>query len=165
MRVGIIGPRSAEIVGQEENIRKWIAAKLDQFRGSSSTEPPLDCFCGGGKGVDQIFGECVLASGNNLHIIFPYEKRVTNAIKKMSAAAMSISYIASYYQKGCYALQNRNMVDNIDVLLVVWAGSEEGSIGRTIKMARNAGRIIEYYTIGEDSDVLEEGRSSGIEAE
>ena len=119
MRVGIIGLRAAEIAGQEDNIRKWIAAKLDQFRGSSSTEPPLDCFCGGGKGTDQIFGECVLASGNNLHIIFPYERKVTSAIKGLSAAAMSVSYVASHYQKGCYALQNQNMVDNIDALLVV----------------------------------------------
>ena len=78
---------------------------------------------------------------------------------------MSVSYVASHYQKGCYALQNQNMVDNIDALLVVWTGIEQGSIGRTIKMARNAGRIIEYYTIGEDSDVLEEGSSSGVEAE
>lgn len=165
MRVGIIGLRAAEIEGQEDNIRKWITAKLDQFRGSSSTEPPLDCFCGGGKGTDQIFGECVLASGNNLHIIFPYERKVTSAIKGLSAAAMSVSYVASHYQKGCYALQNQNMVDNIDALLVVWTGTEQGSIGRTIKMARNAGRIIEYYTIGEDSDVLEEGSSSGVETE
>ena len=159
MRVGIIGLRAAEIEGQEDNIRKWIAAKLDQFRGSSLTEPPLDCFCGGGKGTDQIFGECVL------DIIFPHERKVTSAIKGLSAAAMSVSYVASHYQKGCYALQNQNMVDNIDALLVVWTGTEQGSIGRTIKMARNAGRIIEYYTIGEDSDVLEEGSSSGVEAE
>lgn len=162
MRIGIIGLRQSEIEGQEERIREWIAAELDQFRGFDLTGPPHDCFCAGGKGTDQIFGQCVLSKGHNLHIIFPYERKANKIGQQLAAAAMSVSYIAPHYQKGCYAMQNKNMVDNIDLLLVVWRGKDVGAIGRTIRMAQTAGRTIHYLNLEEDSDVWEEERTSEV---
>jgi len=164
MRIGIIGLRHSEIEGQEDRIREWIAAELDQFRGSDLTGPPHDCFCAGGKGVDQIFGQCVLAAGNNLHLIFPYPRKANKEGQQLAAAAMSVSYIASKYSKGCYALQNLNMVDNIDTLLVVWKGKMTGAVGRTIKFARAAGRDIHYLNLEEDSSVWEEERTSEVDS-
>ena len=162
MRIGIIGLRQNDIEGQEDKIRKWIAAELDQSRGFGLTGPPHDCFCAGGKGTDQIFGQCVLATGNNLHLIFPYPRKANKEGQQLAAAAMSVSYIAPRYQKGCYALQNKNMVDNIDLLLVVWRGEDMGAIGRTIKFAQAAGIPIHYLNLEEDSDVWEEERTSEV---
>ena len=156
MRIGIIGLRQSEIEGQEDRIREWITVELDQSRGSDLTGPPHDCFCAGGKGTDQIFGQCVLATGNNLHIIFPYERKANKIGQQLAAVAMSVSYIAPRYQKGCYALQNKNMIDNIDLLLVVWKGKMTGAIGRTINFAQAAGIPIHYLNLEEDSDVWEE---------
>lgn len=162
MRIGIIGLRQNDIEGQEDRIREWIAAELDQSQESGLTGPPHDCFCAGGKGTDQIFGQCVLATGNNLHLIFPYPRKANKEGQQLAAAAMSVSYIAPRYQKGCYALQNKNMVDNIDLLLVVWRGEDMGAIGRTIKFAQAAGRDIHYLNLEEDSDVWEEERTSEV---
>lgn len=155
MRIGIIGLKPVDIKGQEEKIKEWIAAELDQSQESGLARPPHDCFCAGGKGTDQLFGQCVLSKGHNLHLIIPYPRKGNKESQQLAAAAMSVSYIASRYTRGCYALQNLNMIDNIDLLLVVWKGKETGAIGRAIKMARTAGRSIHYLNIEEDSDVWE----------
>ena len=141
MRIGIIGLKPVDIKGQEEKIKEWIAAELDQSQESSLAGPPHDCFCAGGKGTDQIFGQCVLGKGHNLHIIFPYERKESAAVKALATAAMSVSYTAPRYQKGCYALQNKNMVDN-----------------------QAAGIPIHYLNLEEDSDVWEEERTSEVDS-
>ena len=164
MRIGIIGLKPVDIKGQEEKIKEWIAAELDQSQKSSLAGPPHDCFCAGGKGTDQIFGQCVLGKGHNLHIIFPYERKESAAVKALATAAMSVSYTEKKKKKGCYALQNKNMVDNIDLLLVVWKGRMTGAIGRTINFAQAAGIPIHYLNLEEDSDVWEEERTGEVDS-
>ena len=50
--------------------------------------------------------------------------------------------MCSHYQRGCYHMRNRYMVDNCDLLIAIYNGENKGGTAYTVNYARERGKEI-----------------------
>ena len=53
-----------------------------------------------------------------------------------------IIQLCDSYQRGCYHIRNRYMVDNCDVLIAIYNGETKGGTAYTVNYARKLGKEI-----------------------
>ena len=119
-------------------------------------EQGYDTFlCGAARGTDIMCGEIVLAEKETAHpnvklicaIPFREQARRWEILWRMRhyellRGADKVVLLCDSYQRGCYHLRNRYMVDNADLLIAVYNGSPKGGTAYTINYARKQGKDI-----------------------
>lgn len=115
-----------------------------------------ETFYGGvARGMDIVFGEQVLLAkqqghpGIKLVGVIPFEEQAatwSEAWRSRYFSLMSKSddevLISAHYTKDCYHRRNRYMVDNADVLIAVYNGSDSGGTAYTVRYANQKGKMV-----------------------
>lgn len=122
-------------------------------------------YCGMAEGADRLCYEAVLCNNlfkanidkMQLHCVFPYaaaSNRSSSAIRCDANDDIPfsdrITIISPKYRPGCFHQRNRFLVDNSDILLTVYDGSNKGGTAYTIEYARKQGKpiiMINPYTL------------------
>ena len=105
------------------------------------------------QGVDQIAALTALKNGVSISCYFPYRHKLSDVEKYIVEQAAEVRYICDKYQNGCYTKRDRRMVDDCDLLLVVWDGKPWGGTYYTYKYAiENNKPIIMYDWIKENDE-------------
>ena len=112
-------------------------------------------YCGGARGVDIVCGEIVIAEKLSKHpdirlvCAIPYREQAEKwgwmwrtRYLDLLRAADKIEQMCSNYQRGCYHMRNRYMVDNCDLLIAIYNGENKGGTAYTVNYAREWGKEI-----------------------
>jgi len=59
------------------------------------------------------------------------------------------SVLSNHYHRGCMDKRNRYMVDNSDVVIAIWNGSQHGGAWNTIQYAKRKNKKIIYLMLNE----------------
>lgn len=153
MVVMVTGHRPERLYGQEEDVRLWLAAKIKELK-------PDSCISGMAKGVDIIFAKEVIKAGLPLDCYYPYMKPVdkyTQEQIEINKAAHSIVFTDLEYSKKCFIIRDRAMVDDSDVVLVVWDGIAAGGTYFTMEYAKKKGKQVIVYMIQKEDEKYDNG--------
>lgn len=138
MKLMVTGHRTERITGREQEIKEWLAKKVDELK-------PSDCISGMAQGADQIFAE--VAYENNIPLIcaWPYKRKLHPVEQKYHDYA-EVNYFAFHqFQPSCYVTRDKWMVDNCDIVLAVWDGNPVGGTYDTIEYAKRKHKHIYLF--------------------
>ena len=111
-------------------------------------------FCGAARGADIICGELVMQEKQahpelKLICVIPFAEQARGwamnwafRYRELLRNADQIVLMCSNYQRGCYHMRNRYMVDNCDLLIAIYNGENKGGTAYTINYAREWGKEI-----------------------
>lgn len=98
-------------------------------------------------GGDQIFAECVVASGNQLMVVIPCERyersfnspsEILNYRQLLDSAIDTIQLPYLEPSEEAYWAAGQRIVDMADVLIAVWDGQPAGGLGGTADVVEYA---------------------------
>lgn len=145
MKVAITGHRSKRIGNKSEEVRLWIDGQLKNLK---ACYDDLILINGMTDGVDQMAALSAIQNGIDLDIYFPYKRKNAgrSSLREfLMDSAHSIRYICEGFRKDCYFIRDRRMVDDCDLLLVVWDGKPFGGAYYTYSYALEKGKDILMY--------------------
>lgn len=112
-------------------------------------------YCGGAYGIDIACGEIILAEKMTgrpeLQLIcaIPFKEQAAKwswmwrlRYYELLKGADKIKQLCHTYQRGCYHIRNRYMVDNSDLVIAVYDGGATGGTAYTVNYAREQGKEI-----------------------
>lgn len=140
MKLAVTGHRPQRLRGQEKEIKKWLADRIEEYK------PDL-CINGMAAGVDQLFALTAKEKGINLMNVYAFKKDYFNRMEEFLNESADVIFYADSYAARNYILRDKYMVDNCDVLLAVWDGIENGGTWQTIKYAESIGKKVVYFRI------------------
>ena len=94
-----------------------------------------DFLCGMTRGVDQLGALAAIAEKVNLHCYFPYKHKLSDTEQYIVDKAAEVLYLEDKYSDGCFFRRDRRLVDDCDLLLVVWDGVKSGGTWYTFQYA------------------------------
>lgn len=144
MLVGITGHRPERLGTSWCVAKSWIAERLDEYRKSGE---PVSLITGMARGVDQIAAIAAIKKGVGLYCYFPYKHPLYGFEKDAAEYAEKVHYEFDKYVPKCYLMRDRRIVDDCDVLLVVWDGIKSGGTYYTYKYALDRGKKVEVFMI------------------
>lgn len=139
MKVAVTGHRSERIKGREQEIEKWLVEQIQYFVENNDEVIVID---GMAEGVDQMAAAAALNSGAALSCYFPYKKKLYGVQKAIAEKAAEVRFLYKEYWSGCYVERDYRMVDECDVLLVVWDGKPYGGTYITYQHALETGKKV-----------------------
>ena len=142
MKIGVTGHRPERIKGQEKEIKNWIEKNLENFK---MRDDHIILISGMAQGVDQIAAYSALKMGVDLWCYFPYKRKLYDVESYLAENAMKIRYEQEKWSRSCYTLRDRRIVDDCDLLLVVWDGIKAGGAWYTYNYARGIKKDILLY--------------------
>lgn len=146
MKVAITGHRPVRMDGQEQRIKFWIEEQLKNLKACYKDIELLD---GMAAGVDQIAAKIAINNGVSLKCYFPYRYKLKGELSDIAASADELIWCSENYTgKNVYLDRDRRIVEECDVLLVVWDGKPEGGTYYTYKYAKELGKNIFIYPWG-----------------
>lgn len=159
MIVGITGHRPERIRNREKEIEIWLNGQIKNLKGCYGDIILLD---GMAQGVDQIAALVAIKNGVDVKCYFPYKHKLSETEKYIADNAAEIRYEGEKYQKGCYFKRDRRIVDDCDLLIVVWDGIENGGAYYTWKYAVEKKKNILMFPwedtgVKENWDAIDEG--------
>ena len=110
---------------------------------------------GGAAGVDLLFAAIVAElkeQGHRLYLeaALPYADRKKNknqSFQRMLATCDSVKVITERYNRGCYFVRNRYMVDESSRIIAVYDGRESGGTVYTMQYACDSGKPVQVIKI------------------
>lgn len=158
MKVAVTGHRLERIKGKEQEIRKWLLEQIQILVKNNNEVILID---GMAEGVDQIAAATALNNGAQLSCYFPYRKKLYGIQAALAEKAAEVRFLYDEYWDGCYIERDYRMVDDCDVLIVVWDGKPWGGTYYTYQYALDRNRKIIMFPwrnkVEVDWDALEQG--------
>ena len=142
MKVAVTGHRCQRIKGFEKDIEYWLVEQIKNLLACYDQVILLD---GMAQGVDQIAALAALKSGAQVSCYFPYRKKLRGVQEYIAENAIEIRFLEEKYSGGCHIRRDRRMVDDCDLLLVVWDGKPWGGAYQTYQYALEKGRDVLVY--------------------
>ena len=142
IKVAVTGHRPERILNQQENIRYWLVSQIKNLLACYDKVVLID---GMAQGVDQIAAIAAINNGAQVSCYFPYKKKLHEVQEYIVENAAEVRYLYDKYQNGCYFDRDRRMVDDCDLLIVVWDGKPNGGTYYTYKYALEKGKNILMY--------------------
>lgn len=110
---------------------------------------------GGAAGADLLFAAIVAElkeQGHSLYLeaALPYSDRKKSkdqSFQKMLAACDAVKVFSERYNRGCYFIRNRYMVDESSRVIAVYDGRNSGGTVFTMRYAHGKGRNIQVIKI------------------
>ena len=141
-KVAITGHRMERIKWHAKEIECWIKSQLKNLQEVYGNVVLID---GMADGVDQMAAFTAIKLGVPVYCYFPYKGKMNRAQTYIADNAAGIRYVCDEYQDECYFERDRRMVNDCDLLLVVWDGIESGGTWYTYNYARQRGKEILRY--------------------
>lgn len=144
MRVGLIGHRGPRLGTSKEAITLWIYEVLS-FLFQDQEEQAM--ICGGAEGADELFGRVAHNFENaDLYLYLPVKGYRSKKMDPwLRAAAKSEVYMSEQWQPGLDSARDKFLINNSDILLVVWDGIKEGGTWEAIEYAQAMGVPMIYF--------------------
>lgn len=110
---------------------------------------------GGAAGADLLFAAIVAELKVQGHPLFleaalPYSgrnKSKDQGFQEMLAACDDVKYFSERYNRGCYFIRNRYMVDESSLVIAVYDGRDSGGTAFTMQYAHNQGKTIQIIRV------------------
>ena len=148
-KIGITGHRPERMKGHEKDIQQWITNQLKRLKKQNKT---IMLITGVAKGVDQIAALAAIQQGIQMKSYFPYKHKLCSLEQYIVDNSFETRYQSDYYQKGCYFNRDRRIVDDCDLLLVVWDGKPWGGTYYTYEYALKQGKNIFMYNFKKEGE-------------
>ena len=140
VRIAITGHRPPRLKGQEQEVRNWIKEQLINLK---ACYKDIVLLSGMAQGVDQIAAQEAISNGVPLKCYYAYRRKLAELEKYIVYAADEVIWLYDEYPgKHAYLDRDRRMVEDCDILLVVWDGIETGGAYETYKYAQELGKKI-----------------------
>ena len=144
VKIALIGHQSKDLKVSKEVVQYWMRDVVDYFfMGHKKKE----LICGGTDGAGEMFGllkrfyqDALL----KLYLPIPgYRKTKMDPRLKY---LVDITYTMSdEWHDGLNTMRDRAMINECDILMVVWNGKEEGEVWKAVSYARVIGKPIVYF--------------------
>lgn len=99
------------------------------------------------RGVDQIAATTAIDEGVGVRCYFPFPRKFSNLEDYVILNAEVTRFEQNVYTPDVYLRRDRRIVDDCDVLLVVWDGVKSGGTYYTYKYALEKGKKVEVFKI------------------
>ena len=140
MLVGITGHRPERLGANWVIVDKWLQEKMKEYAGGS-------LITGMARGVDQIAAIDAINAGVGVRCYYPFPRKLSDLDEYIENHAEVIRYEGDKYTPNVYFSRDRRIVDDCDVLLVVWDGIKNGGTYYTYKYALEKGKEVELFKI------------------
>lgn len=144
MLVGVTGHRPERLGANWPIVERWIGDKINEYKKMGE---PVSLITGMARGVDQIAARVAVKKGIGVHCYFPYKHNMSDFEKSIIERAETTRFEHDKYVPQCYIDRDRRIVDDCDVLLVVWDGVKTGGTYFTYKYALDNGKKVEVLQI------------------
>lgn len=134
--------------GKEKQINKWLNDSFASLT-HQEQEKKVSLITGMAAGVDQIAALAALKHGIDVYCYFPYRHKLSLNEDYIVERAAGVRYQCEKYQDGCFFSRDRRIVDDCDILMVVWDGVKTGGTWYTYKYAREKGKKMMMFYWGE----------------
>ena len=124
MKIAVTGHRPGRIIGREGEIKKWIRDTLKQQKELNGGKVSL--ISGMAEGVDQIAALAALSEDIKLECYFAYKHKLSDIEQTIADKAAEVLFLEDKYSGGCFLRRDRRMIEDCDLLLVVWDGNPNG---------------------------------------
>ena len=148
MKIGITGHRFERLKGKQKEVIKWLNDVLAVLVAQHQKER-IQLLCGMATGVDQMAALAALDKGAGVCCYFPYRKKLNPVQDYIAEYADEIRFQCDEYQDKCYFKRDRRIVDDCDLMLVVWDGKKLGGTYYTYKYAVDRGKPIVLFDWGQ----------------
>lgn len=146
MKVAITGHRPPRMNGYTQKIEFWIEEQLKNLKACYNNIELLD---GMAAGVDQLAASIAIKMGVPLTCYFAYKKKLNDVEQNIVDYASRVIWCnETYTGKNVFLERDRRLVDDCDILLVVWDGKPEGGAYYTYKYAKEQGKNMFIYPWG-----------------
>lgn len=145
MKIGVTGHRPERLNKRSIELYYWFK---DQFRNLREIYGKIELITGMAKGTDQIAAHAALDLGVPVYCYFPYKHKMSMEEEYIIENAAGVRYESDKYVDSCYFDRDRRIVDDCELLLVVWDGIENGGAYDTYKYAQEKGKKIMLYPWG-----------------
>ena len=147
MKVAVTGHRPERLSKVDrKSVECWLDGIMKTLR---ACYDDVELISGMAQGVDQIAALTAVNNGVGLRCYMPYKRKVkhmSDLVRFLLDFAIEVRYISEEYSGNqCYIERDRRMVDDCDLLIVVWDGIECGGTYQTYKYALNKGRDMLIY--------------------
>lgn len=140
MKIAVTGHRPGRIRGKEGEIKKWIRDILKQEKEKNGGKVSL--ISGMAEGVDQIAALAALSEDIKLKCYFAYKHKLSDIEQTIADKAAEVLFLEDKYSGGCFLRRDRRMIEDCDLLLVVWDGKPNGGTYYTYTNALERGKPI-----------------------
>ena len=132
--IGVTGHRPARIKGQEQEIKNWFETNIKNFIAAYDNVVVIS---GMARGVDQIAAAAALKCGARLWCYFPYRHELKGLEKQLAESADLVLYETDKYtDASCYIKRDKRIVDDCDIMLIVYDEQPVGGTYQTYKYAK-----------------------------
>lgn len=144
MKVAITGHRPPRLAGHEKEVEYWIEEQLKNFK---ACYKDVVLITGMAMGVDQIAALLAIKLGIKVHCYFPFEKYNFTKTEQyiMDNAEKVIFCEKRYTSKQTYIARDRKVVEDCDVLMVVFDGRATGGTYYTYEYGKTLDKNIFMY--------------------
>ena len=142
IKVAVTGHRPERIIGRQNDIKYWLEGQIKNLLACYDEVLLID---GMAPGVDQLAALAALKVGAQVSCYFPYKKKLHDVQKYIVENAKECRYMYEKFQDGCFIDRDRRMVDDCDILIVVWDGKKYGGTYATYRYAFDRGKNILIY--------------------
>ena len=112
-------------------------------------------YCGAARGMDIECGEIILAEKETdnpqirLVCVVPFVQQAKSwntywqlRYARLLDEADELVQMCEHYQRGCYHMRNRYMVDQSDAVIAIYDGQSNGGTAYTVNYARQQGKEV-----------------------
>ena len=158
MRVAFTGHRPEQLNIQQDELSQSGQALQDLIWREIWTQEKAgaDTFlCGAAKGADIMCGELILAEKQTtdpqikLICAIPFREQADRwsfewklRYRELLKEADQVVQVCDSYQRGCFHIRNRYLVDNCDLLIAIYNGEGKGGTAYTVNYAMKQGKEI-----------------------
>ena len=133
-KVAITGHRPERIKDCEKDIQNWL---IEQIKNLQGYYDDVVLISGMARGVDQMAALAALKCGAAVSCYFSYRHKLSEGQAYITDNAKEVRYICEKYQDECFLKRDCRIVDDCDLLLVVWDGNKNGGAYLTYQYALN----------------------------
>lgn len=141
-KVAVTGHRLERIRGREKEIENWLK---EQFKNLIACYDDILLLDGMAEGVDQMAAYTALKCGVGVSCYFAFKEKMNHAQTYIAKKAVEIQYIDEKYSDQCFFNRDCRMIDDCDLLIVVWDGKEIGGTYEAYQYAIEKGKNILIY--------------------
>lgn len=143
VKIGITGHRPTRVGKESKDIECWLEEQLINLK---ACYKDIELLTGMAYGVDQTAALIAIKLGIPVKCYFPYKHKLTDLEQTIVDQASEVLYVFDgYISKQVYLQRDRMLVDDSDVLLVVWDGINAGGTYYTYKYAQEQHKNMFLY--------------------
>lgn len=139
MKVAVVGYGENKIAGKEKDISNWFKEIFRDFKKQGENIILLNRAT---KGVNQIAAFVAISEEIPFNLYFAYRHEMSVEESYFIVRAQEVKFMKDKYQVGCISERDRRMVDDCDVLMVVWDRKKYGGVYYTYEYALEEGKKI-----------------------